>query len=385
MSQIYLPRIFAPAVLSLLCATNFAAELPAIRLDTVFPPGGKAGTDVDAGITGADLDDAKALHFSHPGITAEQKDKRFIVKIAPDVPPGVYDVRVSGLLGISNPRAFVVDDLPQSLKPGTSNKPEAAMELALDSTVSGVATAAGADWFKFTAKKGQRVVITCAAPEIDSRMMPVLTVLDAGARELEASRRGGLLDFTVPADGTYLIKVNDLSFGGSADYYYRLTVSTGPHIDFVFPPCGVPGAKSKFTVYGRNLPGGSPAKVNGPDGKPLEMLETDIDVPAAADARRDGLADPAGAAVDGFSYRLTSPHCSNAVFIGYTSGSLVAEQEPNNSPELAQKITPPCEIVGQFFPARDVDTFSFDAKKGDVWWIEVISDRLDLPTNLLAG
>ena len=33
------------------------------------------------------------------------------------------------------------------------------------------------------------------------------------------------------------------------------------------------------------------------------------------------------------------------------------------SPEQAQKITPPCEVAGQFCPAGDVDTFVFDAKK----------------------
>ena len=47
----------------------------------------------------------------------------------------------------------------------------------------------------------------------------------------------------------------------------------------------------------------------------------------------------------------------------------------------AQKITPPCEVGGQFYPAGDLDTFAFDAKKGDAWWIEVVSNRLGLSTN----
>lgn len=376
-----LSRAIAPAFLSLLAATGLAVELPAIRLDTVYPPGGKAGTEIDVAVGGGDLDEAKELLFSHPGITAVPKEKRFIIKIAPEVPPGIYDVRVSGLLGISNPRAFVVDDLAQVAKPSSNATPAAAFVVALDSTVTGIATAAVADWFKFTAKKGQRLVITCATSEIDSRMTPVLTVLDANARELEASPRGGMLDFTAPADGAYLINVHDLTYSGNQDYYYRLTITTGPHIDFVFPPSGTPGAKGKFTLYGRNLPGGSPANVKGYDGKSLDKAEVEIDVPATADTRSDGLADPAAVAVDGFSYRLKSPHVSNPVFIGFASGPVIAEQEPNNAPDQAQKLTLPCEVAGQFFPAADVDTFSFDAKKGETWWIEVISDRLDLPTN----
>lgn len=358
-----------------------AAELPVIRLDTVNPPGGKVGSEVEVGITGADLDEAKELHFSNPGITAVPKDKRFVVKIAPNVAPGVYDVRAAGLLGISNPRAFVVGDLPQAVKAGANGTPETAIELPMDSVITGATTASVADYFKFTAKKGQRVLCDCDAGEIDSRLSPVLTFLDAAGHELATSRRGGLLDFTVPADGGYLLKVHDLAFAGGADHFYRLALTTAPHIDFVFPPCGKPGEKGKFTIYGRNLPGGVSANVKGDDGQPLEKLETEIEVLKEGDSHVDGLRKPAAAAVDGFSYRLSSPHASNAVFIGFASEPVVVEHEPNSKPGEAQKLTPPCEVVGQFFPAADADFYTFDAKKGDVWWIETISQRLDLPTN----
>lgn len=374
--------ILSTAMACLLGAQGLAVELPVIRLDTVFPLGGKAGSDVEVAITGADLDEAKELHFSNPGITAEPKDKQhFVVKIAPNVRPGIYDVRVGGLLGISNPRAFVVGDLPETAKTKASATPEAAIELPVDSTIDGTATASAADYFKFTAKKGQRLLIECQAPELDSRLSPVVTVLDATGRDLETSRRGGFLDFTAPADGSFLLKLHDIAFAGSGEYFYRLTLTTGPHVDFIFPPCGKPGTKSKFTLFGRNLPGSAPANLAGNDGKPLEKLEVELDVPATGDSHVDGLLHPAAATVDGFSYRVPSPHASNSVFIGFTNESVVTEHEPNNAPNEAQKINPPCEVAGQFFPAADADFYTFDAKKGDVWWIEVISQRLDLPTD----
>jgi hypothetical protein len=358
----------------------FAVELPVIRLDTIFPPCGKAGSEVEVAITGADLDEAKELHFSTPGITAVAKDKKFVVKIAPEVGPGIYDVRVTGLLGISNPRAFLVGDLPQAVKAGAISAPEQAMELPIDSAVAGSTTAATADYFKFTAKKGQRLLIECSAPEIDSRLSPVLTVLDATNRELTTTRRGGLLDFTAPADGTYLLKLHDLTFAGSGEYFYGLVLTTGPHIDFISPPYGKPGTKGKFTLYGRNLPGAAPANVVTYDGKPLEKLEVDIEVPTFGDSHVDGLSNAAAAAIDGFSYRLPSPHVSNPVFIGFTNETTVTAHEPDSKPGEPQKLTPPCEVAG-FFPGSDADYYMFDAKKGDVWWIEVISQRLDLPTN----
>ncbi len=57
------------------------------------------------------------------------------------------------------------------------------------------------------------------------------------------------------------------------------------------------------------------------------------------------------------------------------------EKEPNNQQAQAQKIALPCQITGRFFPAADVDTFEFNAKKGEEWWVEVVSERLGLPTD----
>jgi hypothetical protein len=86
--------------------------------------------------------------------------------------------------------------------------------------------------------------------------------------------------------------------------------------------------------------------------------------------------------VDGFEYRLQTPQgAANPVLISFASAPVISEVEPNNSSAKAQKLAVPCEIAGQFFPANDVDTFAFDAKKGEVWRIEILSDRLGLPTN----
>ncbi len=57
------------------------------------------------------------------------------------------------------------------------------------------------------------------------------------------------------------------------------------------------------------------------------------------------------------------------------------ETEPNDLQSQVQKISLPCDIAGSFFPAADVDHFEFTATKGDVWWIEVASERLGRPTD----
>jgi len=373
------------AITGLFGASLFAVELPAIQLSTVFPPGGKAGSEVEVGITGAELEETSAMRFSHPGITAKLKTaNRFVVTIAPDVPPGIYDARIVGLSGISNPRAFVVGDQAEILKAKANNTPEDAVELAIGAVFSGSATAAANDYFKFTAKKGQRLLVECLAQEIDSRLSPVLAMLDASGRELEVSRKGGLLDFTAPADGSYLVKLSDLSFQGGPDHFYRISVTAGPHIDFIFPLSGQPGVKSKFTLYGRNLPGGAPAGIAGSDGKALDKLDVEIEPPAAVELRGDGLTALEAADAEGFTWRLkTAQGISNPVLISLCGAPVIAEQIPDQQPAQAQKLSPPCEIDGRFLPPEAAHWFTFDAKKGEVWWIEVISNRFDAHTDPL--
>lgn len=55
------------------------------------------------------------------------------------------------------------------------------------------------------------------------------------------------------------------------------------------------------------------------------------------------------------------------------------EVEPNDL-ERAQKAALPLAIRGTFSPAKDVDVFEFEAKKGETWWVECLSQRLGAPT-----
>ena len=66
---------------------------------------------------------------------------------------------------------------------------------------------------------------------------------------------------------------------------------------------------------------------------------------------------------------------------GLPAKAAMTEVEPNNQQAQAQKITLPCDIAGSFFPAADVDIYEFTAKKGEIWWVEVASERLGLNTD----
>lgn len=379
------PVLWLVAAVVLLLPLDGWAQLPAARLHTIFPPGAKVGSQIEVKLDGIDLDDVTQLHFDNPDIRSQTTGEpgRLIVQVAADVPPGIHEVRAVGRFGISNARAFVVGDRPEIVAPQPRNSPDTAAPLALGTTVNAQCSASADDYFRFAARRGQRVLIECVSDSIDSRMDPVLTLYDSEGRERGHSRHGGLIDCTAAADGRYLLKVHDVLYRGGSEFFYRLTAGAGPHIDFIFPQAGVPATKSTFTLYGRNLPDGTSAALNAADGAPLEKLEVEIEVPARSVPRPNSpvLSLPSALSLDGFEYRLQAAHgASNAIPIAFVQGPLVIEQKSHDSADRAQKLAIPCEVAGRFYPQGSRDWFTFDAKKGDIYWIEVFSHRLGFNT-----
>lgn len=387
----HLTHRFVP-FLCLLAAAPAFADLPAARLTAVFPPGGQAGSTFDVTVAGADLDGAAELRFSRPGVTAKKADgagdsqteAKFTVTVDKGVPAGTCDARVVGRFGITNARLFAVGDRPETVRPDKSAS-TAPLPLPLATVMNARCAAGTVDVYQVDLKKAQRVLFECQTREVDAKTAPVMVLSDADGHELDRSRRGGLLDFTPPADGQYTLAVSDLLYRGGPEYYYRLTAGTGPHLDAIFPPAGQPGTKGKYTLYGRNLPGGTKSDLRGADGKPLDELTVDIELPkdAAAKAKLDArdLVGPSGAGLDGMEYRLKSDKgASNAVLITFAAAPVVLEKEPNDKPAAAQKVSVPCEVAGRFYPRGDSDWVTFDAAKGDSYWVEVTSERLGAPT-----
>jgi hypothetical protein len=398
---------------ALIGSTSAIAQLPQAKLFSVFPPGAQAGVATEVAISnGVEMDEANRLIFNHPGITAVQKvteangvktpvASTFVVNVAAGVPDGVYEVRFSGRFGVSNPRSFVVGSRKEINEIEPNNTREQATPVELNSTVNGRTDGSAYDYFKFTGKAGQRVLCVLQSGKIDSKLKPVAELYDAtgvipppaaGApaapapqavqtgRRLAsargASRRDSVLDVTLPADGDYYLRIIDQVYGGSVDHFYRLTITTGPYIDFALPPAGVAGSNTQVTLFGRNLPGGQPAGVNV-DGRPLEKVAVSVTVPA--DVENTQAADNLGAiqgGVDAFSYVWNTPAGNaNPLTLFVAPAPVGLEQEPNDTPAQANKLTVPTEVAGQFQTRGDVDFFTFDAKAQEVYWIEAFGDR----------
>lgn len=366
-----------------------SAQTSVARLLAIMPPGAKSGSTIEVTVNGQDLDDAKELRFSNSNITANVAGtNKFKVEIGRSVPPGIYDARVVGRYGISNPRAFAVGTLAEMTLDKVPTTREAAKDIPLNSVVNARAEANAIQYFQVAAHENERVLVRCEAREIDSRLEPVLAVLDESGHEIGHNRHGGILDFTVASDGIFMIKIHDTIFRGGTEYWYRLSVGTFAHVDFAFPPVVVPG-KNKVALFGRNLSGGKLRNDLIADGKPLEEIDADLDVPTDSTARRASLAGmplmPAQTGLEWFAYRFPSTQgAANPVLFSIANAKIIPEIETNHAPETAQKISLPCEIAGRFGGRNNRDWFTFEAKKGETYWIEVVSHRLGLPTDPLV-
>jgi hypothetical protein len=392
---------FGTFACALVIASASFAQLPSTQLTAVFPPGGKQGTSVEVTVSGADMDDVDRLLFNHGGITATPKmaapsdlmptpqpvPGAFTVQIAGDVPPGMYEVRAMGRFGLSNPRTFAVGTLNEASDASGNNSLDKAIELPVGNTLSGRVDASNFDFVRVNLKQGERVIIDCAAERLDSRMDPTLVVVSPAGKEIVRVRdtvgRDPVLDFTAPAEGSYVLKLYDAVYGGGNEHVYRLSVSSAPFVDYVFPPSGPVGSNNQYTLYGRNLPGGQPADGLLRGGVPLQKLQVTIPIPAD-EPSITGLAlglrpEPQRVWQDGIVFALPTPQGNaNPVTVYVARAPVALEQEPNNDGPSAQKVTLPCEYVGQFHPQRDVDWLQFDAKKGEVYRVEVMAHQLGL-------
>ena len=228
-------------------------------LNTVFPAGGQVGQSVEVAVSGSNLQGLQALHCNVPGIRCERLEpSRFRLTIPAGTPPGLYDLWAVGDNGVSAPRTFAIGNRVEQLEAEPNETVSAAMAVPLDIVFNGQLDKAGdSDHFRFEAKQGQRVVVECWAERIDSRLRAVLEIFDSTGRRLAVNRGyfgiDPLIDFRVPADGSYVVKVQDLISSGSAEHYYRLDIDTGPRVAFSVPSVVPRGKASRVALYGWNL------------------------------------------------------------------------------------------------------------------------------------
>lgn len=380
-------RVHIALLLAMLVVRKASGEMPAPALDVVFPAGAAAGQTTTVNVLGRNLQGLRTLHCNAPGVRCEKLDGgRVSIAIPTTTPPGQYDLWAVSENGVSAPRTFSVGNRAELLEKEPNDSAKEAQAVSLNVVINGRIDKGGdQDHFRFDAKRGQRVVIECWAERIDSRLRAVLELFDAEGRRLAANRgyfgSDPLIDFRVPADGAYVVKLQDLIFSGSAEHYYRLDIDTGPRVAFTVPSVVERGKSSRVRFYGWNLPVAGQTPAPRLEAPPLDHVDVDIpDTLARESWPLPVRLQPAQAVLEGFAYHLPGSHAS--VVLGVTDVPVALDRSDNHTPASAQLIAHPCEVSGQLIAGDEVDWFAIQAKRGEVLYLEALGQRIHAPVDL---
>lgn len=217
---------------------SFAA---APDIESIAPLAVRPGVAVEMVVSGTNFDKLTQLWTSFPARVepmgeAASGQARFRITTEAAVPAGRGVVRVLGSNGVSNAAFIWFDDLPGVVEGKTNTTRATAQPVQFNSAVDGACAELGYDWFKLRAKKGQRMALEIVAARLGSKLDSVVRVLNPAGQELAYNDDGvglhgdSFVTFTTAVAGDYFIEVRDVSYGGGADFFYRLRVG-----DFSLP------------------------------------------------------------------------------------------------------------------------------------------------------
>ena len=361
-------------------------ELTSIpELISTSPQGGQRGTNVEITLIGKNISKATALIFSGEGISGEigektgeaavffsgkgvsghiPNDSRLVaqVTITPNAALGMREIRLVTPKGVSNAQPFIVGDLPEVGEIEPNSAPSAANWVNLPTTISGVIDSVDdQDFFRFNAKAEQRLICDVTASRMGSLLDSFLALFGPDGVEIAsndiANGLDSLIDYTIPTEGEYTLRIRDLRYKGGEEFVYRLSIGELPYLDSIFPLGGRRGTENTIAVTGRNL-------------ADVESMQVSIAPNAPLGVQNVRVMTPSGLLTSSYPFMVGDlPEC--------------VEAEPNDTWEQvtsdeagANTVTPPIIINGQIGLEEDVDYFTFEAEEGQRLIFEVTAQRL---------
>jgi hypothetical protein len=251
------------AALVLGCPTLLSAAPPV--LTNITPRGVQPGRASVLTIAGANLTPRARLllpFLARQQLLADAKPNpaqvRLQLTVAAAVPLGVYPVRLVTEDGVSAIFLLSVDAFPNVDEVEDNSSFAKAQQVPFPVIVTGTCPGGDVDFFRFSVRKGQHVVVETEAARLGSGIMPQLRVTDARRRLIAADdtqkvRGDCRVIFTAPEDGAYVVEVSDSRYSGGNPPFYRLKIGDYDVVEEVFPLGGRRGATVAFTLAGGTL------------------------------------------------------------------------------------------------------------------------------------
>lgn len=255
----------------LLSPVLLAADPP--KIERLYPPGGQRGTTVECKLTGSAGDEAPQVWSSEGRLSFEFSEKRDTVKVTipEDTIPGVHWLRFFNQHGATDLRPFVVGIIPEVNDEEPNNQLSESEQRKtiqqLPVTINGVLEKSeDVDMFAVQLTAGQTLIASVDANErLGSPMDSVLQLLDRRgaivAQNDDDHGSDSQIVHTATSDGEYHIRLfafpatpnSSIKMSASANHVYRLTVTTGPFVDYVVPAVINPTESDDVRVVGWNI------------------------------------------------------------------------------------------------------------------------------------
>ena len=189
-------------------------------IERIFPLGGTENSEVNVQLSGVNL----------PSVQMKLKTGNN----APDT----RSIRVEKGGIVSNTRLFSVSPLPDGLEAEPNNVFSQAQMVTNTMIVNGTIGKPGdQDWFRFEGREGEKKTVEISARRLGSPLDARLVLLNAKQEVLASNddtedKGTGLLthhadsriDFKLPGNGIYFVRLDDLQGKGGPEYSYRLMI-----------------------------------------------------------------------------------------------------------------------------------------------------------------
>ena len=318
-------RVFALILFVSVIHPRLYAEPPVAEY--LFPAGGQRGTTVPVQVGGLHLTTSCQVELIGTGVHCPPQIHRTTtrwfegpllplpesqrpenypkamacpIQIAADAALGVRHLVLSTSQGITTPLKFIVGSLPELIEdeqPGIADP----VAITLPMTVNGrIFPREDVDIWSVHLKSGESLTASVAAAHgLGSPLEARLELRDFAGRKvaeaLPTLNRDAMLTYLAPATGVYQLHIRDIGFQGGPAYVYRLTVITGPWIEFVSPLGGQRGQNVRVKFHGTAIhdqekdfpiPADSPEHVLVPNEQGQALLLEVDGLPEVDDASR---------------------------------------------------------------------------------------------------
>ncbi len=343
-------------IAAILFSLTAAAAPP--QVDWLFPIGAQRGSEALAQIGGKFQWPLKTW-ADDPGIaiTADAKKKGFFkITVAKGVTPGPHLVRFFDSNGTAPPRVFFVGKVPDVPEKEPNNEmlsPQAVD--VLPAVIHGKLQSSGdVDSYRVKLKAGQFFIAQLDAYTAGISMDALMMLRDARGTKLAFNHDAHSLDprlvWQCDRDGEYVLQVaafkfpanSTSSFSGGANHVYRLTLTNGPWVRHGWPHGATAGTAGNIELAGWNL-----------NKKSITFAKQTVDETV-----------------------LPVTAANGPLRLPVTPWSQIAEREPNDTNVTAHTFSLPATVSGRIDKPGDVDRFTFTAKKGARYRLDIDSFTL---------